>query len=263
MSGDCCLVSPLTVPLLSAASLAISPGAHVRDEGVVYTVWAPDHEEVKVRVRRTGGAEDILVMTPQADGYFSFGDRKGGAGDRCAFLLGHRSPLPDPASRFQPDGVHGWPECVDPRSYPWRCHDWQRPKWRGQSIYEIYVGTFTPAGTFRAEIERLDHVASLGVDAIELMPVADFPGRRNWGYDGVALFAPARCYGWPDLRALIDAAYERELAVILDVVYNHLGPDGNYLTQFARSYFHFDRETPWGQGFNLDERKRSRFGISF
>ncbi|HYP16762.1 MAG TPA: malto-oligosyltrehalose trehalohydrolase, partial [Opitutus sp.] len=160
--------------------------------------------------------------------------------------------LPDPASRFQPEGVHALSECVDPRVYPWRTHHWRRPKWAGQPIYEVHIGTFTPEGTFLAAIERLEHIAAVGLGAIEIMPVAHFTGERNWGYDGVALYAPARCYGRPDdLRALVDAAHEHGLAVILDVVYNHLGPDGNYLGRFASHYFDAERHTPWGQGFNL------------
>ena len=219
----------------------------------MYCVWAPAHRVVRVWVRRLAGAQDILPLVEQRDGYFAGRDRNGGAGDRYLFLLGDQPGLPDPASRFQPEGVHGWSECVSSDTFTWRCESWRRPGWHGQSIYELHVGTFTEEGTYRAAIERLGHIASLGVETIELMPIADFPGDRNWGYDGVALYAPARCYGRPDdLRALIDAAHDRGLAVILDVVYNHLGPDGNYLAQFAEAYFHVDRDTPWGQGFNLD-----------
>ncbi len=120
-------------------------------------------------------------------------------------------------------------------------------------IYELHIGTFTPAGTFQAAVEKLDHLVDLGVTAIEIMPVADFPGDRNWGYDGVLLYAPARAYGAPnDLRALVDAAHARGLAVILDVVYNHLGPDGNYLGRYSRDYFNPTHKTPWGDGFNFE-----------
>ena len=229
------------------------PGAQVTDTGVRYCVWAPRHAQLSVRVQRPGREPESLRMTPQSDGYFLLEDHAGKAGDRYAYELSDGTVLPDPASRFQPDGVHKFSACVDPRTYRWRCFHWQRPGWHGQSIYEIHIGTFTSEGTFCSAIQRLDHVVSLGVEAIEIMPVADFPGERNWGYDGVALFAPARCYGSPDdLRALIDAAHERGLAVILDVVYNHLGPDGNYLAQFSEHYFHTERDTPWGAGFNLD-----------
>jgi maltooligosyltrehalose trehalohydrolase len=238
----------------SATATLLRPGASVLPDGVNYCVWAPDHREVTVRVRKPDGRPAIdLPLESRGEGYFCGADPNGAAGDRYAFLLDNDAPLPDPASRFQPEGVHEWSECVDPTAYVWRTDTWQRPAWAGQSIYELHIGTFTPQGTFRAAIEKLEHLASLGVGAIELMPVADFPGRRNWGYDGVALYAPARCYGRPDdLRALVDAAHARGLAVILDVVYNHFGPDGNYLARFSRGYFHPERHTPWGQAFNLD-----------
>lgn len=231
---------------------AVGLGASVHESGVTFRTWAPDHAAVSVRIRRPDGAERKFPLERADDGYFLGYDPAGAARDHYVFVLADGSAVPDPASRFQPDGVHGWSECVDPREYRWQTHDWHRPLWCGQSIYEFHVGTFTRKGTFRAAIDRLEHVAALGVEAIELMPVADFPGERNWGYDGVALFAPARCYGRPDdLRALIDAAHSRGLAVILDVVYNHLGPDGNYLARFADGYFAKDRHTPWGQSFNL------------
>ncbi len=229
------------------------PGAFVHDDGVSYRVWAPDHAEVIVRVQRGAGATEDLPMARTDHGYFELHDARGRAGDRYGFMLGGATDvLPDPASRFQPEGVHKLSECVDSRGFRWECDRWQRPGWRGQSTYELHVGTFTDEGTFRAAIEKLPHLAALGVGAIELMPVADFPGKRNWGYDGVALFAPARCYGRPDdLRALVDAAHEHGLAVVLDVVYNHFGPDGNYLTRFARDYFREDRHTPWGAALNF------------
>jgi maltooligosyltrehalose trehalohydrolase len=228
------------------------PGAQPQDEGVSYAVWAPDQPTVAVRIRRSDGTVARVVLQPEEDGYHAGTDPAGRAGDRYGFEVTGGAVLPDPVSRFQPEGVHGWSECIDPARYAWRCTGWVRPGWRGQSLYELHVGTFTPEGTFRAAASRLEHVARLGVEAIEIMPVADFAGNRNWGYDGVALYAPARCYGTPDdLRHLVDAAHELGLAVVLDVVYNHLGPDGNYLTRFAQAYFDPHRHTPWGQGFNL------------
>lgn len=227
-------------------------GAQVTDTGVQYSVWAPDHERLDVVVR-LDGAERRVSLAPEDGGFFSGIDEQGKPGDLYQFDLGNGRRRPDPASRFQPQGVHGPSECIDAARHAWRTAHWRRPAWRGQTTYELHIGTFTSEGTFRAAIARLDHVAELGAEAIEILPVADFAGDRNWGYDGVALFAPARCYGRPDdLRALVDAAHERGLVVILDVVYNHLGPAGNYLGEFSRAYFHRTRNTPWGQGFNLD-----------
>jgi maltooligosyltrehalose trehalohydrolase len=192
-------------------------------------------------------------MARDGDGYWAGVDEGGRAGDGYRFSLPGGALLPDVASRFQPQGVHGPSECVDPGAYFWRNLGWQRPRWTGQTTYELHVGAFSPEGTFLGAAARLDLVADLGVDAIELMPVADFAGDRNWGYDGVCLFAPARCYGRPDdLRALVDAAHARGLAVMLDVVYNHVGPQGNYLGRYSPDYFRSDRETPWGRPFNLD-----------
>jgi len=233
-------------------SVPIPSGARVHQAGVSYRVWAPDHAALRLHVRHGDGMETPIELSPEPHGYFAGEDPQGRAGDRYAYVFEDGSTLPDPTSRFQPDGVHGWSECIDAGTYVWKSDAWRRPPWSGQSIYELHMGTFTREGTFRAAIEKLDHLASLGVDAIELMPLADFPGQRNWGYDGVALYAPARCYGRPDdLRALVDAAHERGIAVILDVVYNHLGPDGNYLARYARGYFDPDRHTPWGQAFHL------------
>lgn len=244
----------------------VRAGPTVRDNGVQHCVWAPDHASVSIKIRRADGNETTEAMQRADRGYFVFDDPAGRSGDRYRFVLPDGRELPDPASRYQPDGVHGASEVVDSRNYDWQATGWSRPGWRGQSIYELHIGTFTKAGTFRAAIERLDHVAALGVGAIEIMPVADFPGQCNWGYDGVALFAPACAYGHPDdLRALVDAAHQRGLAVILDVVYNHLGPDGNYLSCFAKEYFDPDRHTPWGQAFNLsgaDSRPVRDFFVS-
>lgn len=231
-------------------------GARVHDHGVEYLAWAPDHAALRVEIARggEGGAKEIVALQTRGAGYFGANDPRGRAGDWYQFVLSDESRRPDMWSRFQPRGVHGPSECIDPRAYRWRTDDWRRPAWRDQVLYELHVGTFTHEGTFRAAVEKLDEVRALGVTAIELMPVADFAGDRNWGYDGVSLFAPARCYGRPDdLRQLVDEAHARGLAVILDVVYNHLGPDGNYLSAYAKDYFHRERATPWGQAFNLDQ----------
>lgn len=226
-------------------------GALVHETGVTYRIWAPGRRTV---VAMIGASQPrTLSLSPEVDGYWSANDARGRAGDRYHWVLDNGHPIPDPASRSQPDGVHGGSACVDPRTYCWKASEWKRPAWSGQVTYELHVGTFTDAGTFLAAIEKLDHVRDLGAEAIELMPIGDFPGSRNWGYDGVALYAPARCYGTPDdLRALVDAAHLRGLAVILDVVYNHLGPVGSYLSEVSPHYFHPTERTPWGAALNLD-----------
>ena len=240
-----------TAPLTTGAGTPAA-GARVHREAVTYRVWGPDHKSLAVVIEGDAGSRQ-LVLVRGDDGFWTTTDPHGKSGDLYQFLLSNGRLRPDPASRFQPQGVHGPSCCVDPADFQWRCGSWRRPLWKGQSIYEIHLGTFTEAGSYFAAIEKLNHVRDLGAEAIELMPLADFAGERNWGYDGVALYAPARCYGHPDeLRALVDAAHERGLAVILDVVYNHLGPAGNYLADFSRHYFRADESTPWGQGFNLD-----------
>jgi maltooligosyltrehalose trehalohydrolase len=177
-----------------------------------------------------------------------------GAGARYAYSLDDGTLRPDPASRFQPDGVHAWSEVIDPRRFEWTDGEWRGLDPATVVIYELHVGTFAGRGTFGDVAARLDHLRTLGVTAIELMPVADFPGRRNWGYDGVALFAPSRAYGRPDdLRALVDRAHQSGLGVIMDVVYNHLGPEGAYLSQFSPEFLTSRHATPWGDAVNLDD----------
>jgi maltooligosyltrehalose trehalohydrolase len=187
------------------------------------------------------------------DGYFDLCVEGVGAGARYRYLVDGRGPFADPASRFQPDGVHGASQVVDPGGFEWFDADWRGVGRDDLVVYELHVGTFSNAGTFRGVVERLPHLRRLGVTALELMPVADFPGQRNWGYDGVAPFAPARCYGTPDdLRFLVDRAHDAGLAVLLDVVYNHVGPDGAALFAFSPWYFTDRHPSPWGAGVNLD-----------
>ncbi len=194
-----------------------------------------------------------LDMERTDAGYFELVHKSAGPGSLYRFRVDGRGPFPDPASRYQPQGVHGPSQVVDPGVYRWHDDDWKGVELADVVLYELHVGTFTRPGTFRAAIERLPHLVALGVTALELMPVADFPGDRNWGYDGVALFAPARCYGTPDdLRALVDAAHVAGLAVHLDVVYNHFGPDGAYQGAFSPSYFSDRHRSPWGAGINFD-----------
>ncbi len=225
-----------------------------------YRVWAPDCQEVEVIITASAGgaaASRQVRLRRNAEGVFEGSDAAGAVGDRYKFRLDgdEARTFPDPGSRFQPEGVHGPSEVTrSGAEYAWQ-NERTVPHLplADLVIYELHVGTFTPAGTFLGAIERLDEIADLGATAIELMPLADFPGRWNWGYDGVMLYAPARCYGTPDdLRALVDAAHARGLAVILDAVYNHFGPDGNYLGAYTQAYFNARHKTPWGDGFNFD-----------
>ena len=224
-----------------------------------FRVWAPDHSSVDLVIETNVGAgfsrPGIYPLTAESSGYWSGAFSDLGPGTLYRYRLDGRGgqTFPDPASRFQPHGVHGPSQVVDPARFGWTDREWRTPPLESAVFYELHVGTFTPQGTFRGVIERLPYLKDLGVTAIELMPVADFAGDRNWGYDGVALFAPARCYGQPeDLQALVDAAHQHGLAVYLDVVYNHLGPDGAYANAFSTHYFSDRHESPWGKGVNLD-----------
>jgi maltooligosyltrehalose trehalohydrolase len=225
----------------------------VEGGGVRYRTWAPGKERMEVVIHGTDHpAAHTITLENCEDCYFSGIDERGQAGDLYKYRFENQQ-WPDPASRFNPNGVHGSSQIIDPWSYQWRDTGWSAPLLSELVIYELHVGTFTPGGTFLETIEKLDHLVRLGVNAIEIMPVADFPGMRNWGYDGVLLYAPARAYGTPnELRALVDAAHGRGLAVILDVVYNHLGPDGNYLGAYSREYFNPAHKTPWGDAFNFE-----------
>ncbi|TVR83072.1 MAG: malto-oligosyltrehalose trehalohydrolase [Rhodospirillales bacterium] len=226
-------------------------GAQLGPDGVRFRLWAPDARTVALHRPDAGGD---LPMTAASDGWFHATVPGAKAGSRYGFRIdGGDLVVPDPASRFQPDDCHGLSEVVDPGAYAWRTSDWRGRPWEQTVLYELHVGSFTPHGTYDGVMDRLAHLTDLGVTAIELMPLADFPGARNWGYDGVDLFAPDARYGRPeDLKRLIDAAHERGLMVFLDVVYNHFGPTGNYLHVYARDHF-FDwgRETPWGAAINF------------
>ncbi|HEX4086667.1 MAG TPA: alpha-amylase family glycosyl hydrolase, partial [Chthoniobacteraceae bacterium] len=203
-------------------------GADLVPEGVRYRVWAPRARTVEALVWTGDEPPRAAPLALDASGYFHGLDHLGQPGDLYKFRLDGGEDYPDPASRYQPEGVHGRSAVIDPRQYQWHDGRYQPPRLRDLVIYELHIGTFTPEGTFLSAIDKLPHVKELGVTAIEIMPVGDFAGERNWGYDGVCLYAPAHAYGHPDdLRALVDAAHGLGLAVILDVVYNHLGPDGN------------------------------------
>ncbi len=228
-------------------------GAVAGGGATCFRVWAPDAQSLEVRIEPCVGRPRRIPLAPAGDGMLEARINGVAAGDRYAFFLDGRGPLPDPASRFQPEGVHGPSAVVDPSAFAWSDAGWRGVRLEGLVLYELHVGTFTRAGTFAAAVERLPLLRDLGVTAIELMPVADFPGRRNWGYDPAALFAPARCYGTPDeLRALVDAAHGLGLAVHLDVVYNHFGPAGAYAPAFSRHFFTSRHRSPWGDGIDLD-----------
>lgn len=228
-------------------------GACVRPEGVFFRAWAPRARSLEVALQRAGRPLLRRALGRGEDGYFEALVPEAAAGDEYRYRVDGEGPFPDPASRFQPAGVHGPSLVVDPGRFPWTDGRWRGAPSAERVFYELHVGTFTPEGTFDAAAAKLDALAELGATALELMPVADFPGSRNWGYDGVALFAPARCYGAPDrLRALVDAAHARGLAVFLDVVYSHFGPDGNYTGVYSPFYLRRDAASPWGASVNLD-----------
>jgi maltooligosyltrehalose trehalohydrolase len=228
----------------------------IPDEGVHFCVWAPRREQVEVVLESGPGAPGSLPLNAEPGGYFSALVPAAGAGTRYRYRLdGEESLYADPASRFQPDGPHGPSEVVDPTAFAWTDANWAGVGGAGEVVYELHVGAFTPEGTWAAAGERLADLADLGVTVLEVMPVADFPGRFGWGYDGVNLFAPTRLYGTPDdFRRFVDRAHAAGIGVILDVVYNHLGPDGNFLTQFAERYFTSRYETDWGEPLNFHDR---------
>ncbi|HKS30444.1 MAG TPA: malto-oligosyltrehalose trehalohydrolase [Pyrinomonadaceae bacterium] len=231
-------------------------GAEVLPEGGVhFRVWASRRKRVRLRLETgEGAASQTIEMEREPGGYFHAYAEAARAGSLYRFQLDDDDyPYPDPASRFQPEGPHG-PSCViDAGSFRWTDDGWRGRSLRGQVIYEMHVGTFTREGTWRAAGRELKELSALGVTVVEMMPVAEFPGRFGWGYDGVDLYAPTRLYGEPDdLRRFVDEAHRVGIAVILDVVYNHLGPDGNYLSQFSEGYFNAERKTEWGDALNFD-----------
>ncbi len=236
-------------------------GAEVIGSGVHFRVWAPRRERVEV-VLESGGAAGTHALTAEADGYFAGLVTRAAAGDHYRYRLDGGDVFPDPASRFQPDGPHGPSQVVDPAVFAWTDNDWMGRSLPGQIIYELHVGTLTPEGTWAAAVEHLPALADLGITVLEVMPVADFPGKFGWGYDGVNLFAPTRLYGQPDdFRRFVEAAHRHGLAVILDVVYNHLGPDGNFLPEFSADYFN-ERSTEWGAGLNFGAAPAREFFVA-
>jgi len=226
-------------------------GANTLSDGrCEFVVWAPAAEELALRL--LGVKERLLPMVPDERGYWRLTVEDAYPGGRYYYRLNGKTDRPDPASHFQPEGVHGPSAIVGHHLFPWTDGAWRGLPLEELILYELHVGTFTPEGTFTAIIPRLEELRELGISAIELMPVAQFPGTRNWGYDGVAPFAAQNSYGGPEgLRSLVDACHDRGLAVVLDVVYNHLGPEGNYLRDFG-PYFTDRYRTPWGEAVNFD-----------
>ena len=227
-------------------------GAEVLTDGSVrFRLWAPNAKTVNVRLEN--GERGTHPLLPLENGWFERISPEAHAGSLYRFQIDHKTEVPDPASRFQPADVHGPSAVIDPSAFSWHDEGWRGRPWEETVLYELHVGTFTPQGSFQGVEEKLDYLRDLGVTAIELMPLADFPGRRNWGYDGVLPFAPDSSYGTPqELKQLVQSAHARGLMVFLDVVYNHFGPEGNYLHVYAPQFFTNRHRTPWGEAINFD-----------
>lgn len=225
----------------------------VAEGGVCFRLWAPTAKSVELCLESGHGDKMPIPMTAAKNGWYRCQVPQAGPGSRYQFRINGGLCVPDPASRCQAEDVHGPSEVIDPAAFAWPDDDWKGRPWEETVLYELHVGAFTAEGTFKAVEERLDSLAELGVTAIELMPVADFPGTRNWGYDGVLPFAPDRSYGRPeDLKQLVAAAHARNLMVFMDVVYNHFGPEGNYLHLYSAPFFTECHHTPWGAAINYD-----------
>ncbi len=233
-------------------------GAEMAD-GIRFRLWAPDCERIGlVDVER----DRVLPMRAEGQGWFACDGAGFAAGDRYLFELPDGLRVPDPAARAQAEDVHGASLLVDPLAHRWQHADWRGRPWAEAVLCELHVGCATPEGSFEGLRRRLSHYARTGITALELMPLADFPGRRGWGYDGVLPFAPDRSYGRPeDLKRLVDDAHGLGLMVFLDVVYNHFGPDGNYLHAYAEGFFDADRHTPWGPGIDFARPQVREFFI--
>jgi maltooligosyltrehalose trehalohydrolase len=227
-------------------------GAEVLGNGTVrFRLWAPSAKDVQIKLQHQNKTE-IHRLTAQAKGWFE-GVFSASGETMYSYIIDGRRDVPDPASRFQPDDVHGASAVVNPQAWVWSDGDWYGRPWHEAVIYELHVGTFTPEGSFDAAMAKLPYLRDLGITAVELMPVADFPGRWDWGYNGVLPFAPDARYGEPDdLKRFVQAAHALGMMVFLDVVYNHFGPEGNYLHLYAPEFFSKKHGTPWGMGFNFD-----------
>ena len=233
------------------------------DGSVLWRVWAPAAREVRLVTWTSGRRQETVMEAPQF-GYHVCRQERADEGLRYAYRFGEGREYPDPASLWQPEGVHKPSALFFPETFAWTDQVWRGIVRRELVVYELHVGTFTPEGTLDAIVPRLAELAELGVTALELMPLAQFPGERNWGYDGVHPYAVQSSYGGPRaLQRLVDAAHRAGLAVLLDVVYNHLGPEGNYFGQFG-PYFTDHYHTPWGQAINFDAaRQRSGAAVLY
>lgn len=237
---------------VSTATQTLSYGATARGSQTEFRVWAPNPREVKLHLLRAGEPPQDLCM--QRDGEDFVATATARPGDRYAYVVDGGQPIPDPVSRFLPEGVHGPTEILDPTLFHWNDHGWNGLDLLDCIVYELHIGTFTAGGTFDSAIEKLPYLKELGVTVVEIMPVAATPGKRNWGYDGVSPYAVQVNYGGPEgFRRFVDAAHQHGLAVNLDVVYNHLGPEGNYLRTFG-PYFTLHHKTPWGDAINYDSQ---------
>ena len=243
---------------MSAYAFRTTWGAYFFDGVTRFRLWAPAQKAVALCLRGKG---ETLAMTASGDGWFELTTDRAQPGDAYAFEIGGRQ-VPDPASRAQTGDVHGPSRVVDPQEYHWTTGGWRGRAWAETVIYELHVGTFSAEGSFAGVERKLDYLAELGVTALELMPVAQFSGGRGWGYDGVLPYAAHIAYGGPEgLKRLVDAAHARRLMVFLDVVYNHFGPDGNYLHHYAPDFFHPEKNTPWGAAIAYEKPAVRRFFI--
>ncbi len=229
-------------------------GAEVQEEaGVRFRLWAPQAQSVHLQLEPLDGEKRMLPMEKRGRGWYHLHTDDASVGALYRYQVNRELLVPDPASRYQPEDVHGPSEVVSPIDFSWDDGAWKGRPWEETILYEMHVGTFTSEGTFTAATARLDYLVNLGITAVELMPLADFPGGRNWGYDGAFLFAPDSSYGRPeDLKRFVQTAHHKGLMVFLDVVYNHFGPEGNYLPIYAESFFTNRHQTPWGAAIHFD-----------
>ncbi|WP_102960272.1 malto-oligosyltrehalose trehalohydrolase [Mangrovicella endophytica] len=239
-------------------------GTRIGNDGTRFRLWAPDVKSVELAIGRgeDNASMDYLPMERLEEGWWTVTTDQVAVGGGYGFRVNGEQVVPDPAARAQMRDVHGLSRLVDPKAYEWRTADWKGRPWHETVFYELHTGTFTPEGTFDGIIGKLDYLVKTGITAIELMPIAQFGGSRGWGYDGVYLYAPHPVYGGPEgLKRLVDAAHERGLMVFLDVVYNHFGPDGNYITSYAPSFFHEEMHTAWGAAIAYDKAPVRNFMI--